>query len=103
MKCVRCGTNVDREVHDRGICFDCYCQLDMQEYESFLRLMEEEQMPFVYLRYGDRLGCGYEPGGYSSLKKSGVLDRQWCLKCGHRCWIYLGERFRCLELKVKVQ
>ena len=57
-------------------------------------------MPFF--RHGDRLGCGYEPRGYSSLKKANVLVRTWCLKCGHRCWIYEG-RFRYLELKVKVQ
>jgi len=42
MKCTRCGTNVDREVHDRGLCFDCYCQLDMQDYEAHLQLREEE-------------------------------------------------------------
>lgn len=56
-------------------------------------------MPFF--RQGDRLGCGYEPYGYSALKKANVLVRTWCLKCGHRCWIYEG-RFRYLELKVKV-
>ena len=42
MKCTRCGTNVDREAHDRGICFDCYCQLDLQDYEAHLQLREEE-------------------------------------------------------------
>jgi len=42
MKCTRCGTNVDREATDRGICFDCYCQLDMQDYEAHLQLREEE-------------------------------------------------------------
>lgn len=56
-------------------------------------------MPFF--RAGDRLGCGFEPLGYSSLKKSRVLTRQWCFTCGHRCWMYHG-RFRYLELKVKV-
>jgi len=42
MKCTRCGTNVDREATDRGICFDCYCLLDMQDYEAHLQLREEE-------------------------------------------------------------
>ena len=42
MKCTRCGTNTDREATDRGICFDCYCQLDMQDYEAHLQLREEE-------------------------------------------------------------
>ena len=56
-------------------------------------------MPFF--RSGDRLGCAYEPQGYSSLKKSGILTRQWCFRCGHRCWVYSGT-FRFLHLKVKV-
>jgi len=38
MKCTRCKTNVDREATDRGICFDCYCQLDLQDYEAHLQL-----------------------------------------------------------------
>ena len=42
MKCEMCGTSVGREAHDRGICFDCYCRLDMQEYEAFLLKEEEE-------------------------------------------------------------
>lgn len=43
MKCTRCGTNVDREATDRGICFDCYCQLDLQDYEAHLQLSQEEE------------------------------------------------------------
>ena len=45
MKCTRCGTNVDREATDRGICYDCYCQLDLQDYEAHLKasLLEEEE------------------------------------------------------------
>jgi len=54
-------------------------------------------MPFF--RNTDRLGCGMEPVGYSALKKSGVLSRQWCLKCGHRCWLYRGVRYRFIETK----
>ena len=42
MKCTRCGTNTDREATDRGICFDCYCQLDMQDYEAHLQLRDTE-------------------------------------------------------------
>ncbi len=42
MKCTRCGTNVDREATDRGICFDCYCQLDLQDYEAHLQLRDKE-------------------------------------------------------------
>lgn len=57
-------------------------------------------MPFY--RAGDRLGCSIEPNGYSGLKKSGVLARQYCMKCSHRCWIYFGPRYRYLETKVKV-
>ena len=57
-------------------------------------------MPFM--RQGDRLGCGYIPAGYSSLVKSGVLYKQWCFKCGHRCWIYGGERFRFIDVSVKI-
>jgi hypothetical protein len=58
-------------------------------------------MIIPFFREGDRLGCAYEPLGYSSLKKSRVLTRQWCFRCGYRCWVYHG-RFRFLELKVKV-
>ena len=56
----------------------------------------------LWVRQGDRLGCGYIPRGYSSLIKAGVLYKTWCMKCGHRCWIYGGERFRFIELSVKV-
>jgi hypothetical protein len=47
MKCTLCGTNVDREATDRGICFDCYCQLDMEDYEAHLRAsrLEFEAVP----------------------------------------------------------
>ncbi len=45
-------------------------------------------------RQNDRIGCPLVPDGYSALKKSGVLSRQWCLKCGYRCWVYRGERYR---------
>jgi NMD protein affecting ribosome stability and mRNA decay len=38
MKCTRCGTNVDREATDRGICFDCYCELDLIAYNEHLKL-----------------------------------------------------------------
>lgn len=34
MECKECGTNIDREAHDRGICFDCYCQMDLRSYEE---------------------------------------------------------------------
>jgi hypothetical protein len=47
----------------------------------------------------DRLGCGMEPQGYSAIKKAGLLSREWCLKCGHRCWMYRGERFRYIATK----
>ena len=45
MKCTRCGTNVDREATSRGICFDCYCNLDLQDYEAHLKaqVLEEEE------------------------------------------------------------
>jgi hypothetical protein len=56
----------------------------------------------LWVRQGDRLGCGYIPAGHSSLIKAGVLYKQWCLKCGHRCWVYGGERYRFIELSVKV-
>jgi len=55
----------------------------------------------TFYRAGDRIGCGLEPDGYSSLKKSAVLFRQYCLRCGYRCWIYHGT-FRFIETKVKV-
>ncbi len=47
MKCSRCKTNVDREATDRGICFDCYCQLDLQDYEAHLKasLLDLEAVP----------------------------------------------------------
>ena len=38
MKCTRCGTNTDREATDRGICFDCYCELDLIAYNEHLKL-----------------------------------------------------------------
>ena len=57
-------------------------------------------MPFY--RDGDRLGCGYVPSGYSSLKKSGLLVQNYCMKCGYKCWLYLG-RFRFIETEVKVE
>jgi hypothetical protein len=47
----------------------------------------------------DRLGCGMEPQGYSAIKKAGLLSREWCLKCGHRCWMYRGDRFRYIATK----
>lgn len=50
-----------------------------------------------YYRQGDRLGCGYDPYGYSALIKAGVLYKQWCFKCGYRCWIY-GGRFRFIDV-----
>jgi hypothetical protein len=34
MECIECGSNIDREAHDRGICFDCYCQMDLRAYEE---------------------------------------------------------------------
>ena len=34
MECKECGTNVEREAHDNGICFDCYCQMDLRSYEE---------------------------------------------------------------------
>ncbi len=52
---------------------------------------------------GERLGCGNKPRGHSSLIKAGVLYRQWCLKCGHRCWIYAGDRFRWLDIQPDIQ
>jgi len=55
------------------------------------------------VRPGDRLGCGNKPRGHSSLIKSGVLYRQWCLKCGHRCWIYGGDRYRWLDIMPDTQ
>ena len=49
MKCEMCGTSVAREAHDRGICFDCYCRMDLQAYEEHqkkndLLNSEEEQV-----------------------------------------------------------
>lgn len=32
-----CLTDIDREAHDRGICYDCYCKLDLQAYEEHLK------------------------------------------------------------------
>lgn len=52
----------------------------------------------VYVRQGDRLGCCHDCLGYSALKKAGLLVRQYCMKCGYRCWIYLGQRYRYLEV-----
>jgi len=57
-------------------------------------------MPFY--RAGDRIGCGLKPLGLSSLRKSGVLARQYCMKCGFRCWIYFGQRYRYIETEVNV-
>ena len=31
------------------------------------------------MRQGDRFPCGYDVPGYSSLKKAGLLYRQWCI------------------------
>jgi hypothetical protein len=59
-------------------------------------------MIWGYFRPGDRFSCGYEPVGYSALKKAGVLHRQWCLKCGHRCWIYSGDKYRYLYYQMKM-
>ena len=44
MKCTNCKTEVESEATDRGICYDCYCQLDLQDYEAHLQasLLEEE-------------------------------------------------------------
>lgn len=52
----------------------------------------------VYVRHGDRVGCCYDISQYSGLKKAGILKRIYCFKCGYRCWIYLGDRFRYLEV-----
>jgi hypothetical protein len=52
-----------------------------------------------FYQEGDRISCGYEPDGYSSLKKAGILYRQWCLKCSHRCWIYAGIGYRWIEIR----
>jgi hypothetical protein len=52
-----------------------------------------------YYRAGDRIGCAVEPRGHSSLKKSGVLNRQWCLKCGYRCWVYDGGGYKWIHTK----
>jgi len=57
-------------------------------------------MPFY--RQGDRIGCGLHPWGNSMLKQSGLLARQYCMKCGFRCWIYYGQRYRYIETEVKV-
>ena len=43
MECVECGTNTDREVTDRGICFDCYCKLDLLAYEELQKKNSEEE------------------------------------------------------------
>ena len=45
MKCTNCKTDVESEATDRGICYDCYCQLDLQDYEAHLQasLLEEEE------------------------------------------------------------
>ena len=34
MKCKECSTNIEREAHDNYICFDCYCRLDLLQYEE---------------------------------------------------------------------
>ena len=43
MKCEMCGTSVDREAHDRGICFDCYCILSLADYEEHQKKNTEEE------------------------------------------------------------
>jgi hypothetical protein len=53
-------------------------------------------------RQNDRIGCPLVPRGYSALKKAGILSRQWCLKCGYRCWVYRGDRFRYIETRPKL-
>ena len=47
MKCTDCKTEVESEATDRGICYDCYCQLDLQDYEAHLKasLLEFEAEP----------------------------------------------------------
>ncbi len=48
----------------------------------------------TYVRYGERIGCAYDVKRHSSLKKAGLLNREYCLKCGFRCWRYWGPRIR---------
>ena len=47
MECKECGTKTDREATDQGICFDCYCKLDLIAYEEHqkknIMIFEEEQ------------------------------------------------------------
>ena len=58
-------------------------------------------MPFY--REGNRIGCGLVPiGPVSAIKKAGLLYRQWCIKCGHRCWIYTGVRYRFIDVRPKL-
>ena len=44
MKCTNCKTDVESEATSRGICFDCYCNLDHADYEAHLKaqVLEEE-------------------------------------------------------------
>lgn len=34
MECKECGTNIDFEVHENYVCFDCWCQMDTAAAES---------------------------------------------------------------------
>ncbi|AXH79453.1 MAG: hypothetical protein [Circular genetic element sp.] len=38
MKCTNCKTECESEATDRGICFDCYCELDLLAYNEHLKL-----------------------------------------------------------------
>jgi len=58
-------------------------------------------MPFY--RHSNRIGCGLVPHPIpSALVKAGLLYRQWCIHCGHRCWIYMGVRYRFIDVRPKL-
>lgn len=49
-----------------------------------------------YVRNNTRL-CGYDIVRHSSLKKAGLLYKQFCFRCNAMCWIYVGNNFRYLH------
>ena len=50
MECKGCGTSLKLEAHDNFICFDCYCEMDLAQYELEMQKKtsdEEEQVAFL--------------------------------------------------------
>ena len=63
MKCELCGTSVDREAHDRGICFDCYCILSLADYEEHQKKNTEEE----------QVSCPPTPSHFGFVITAGLL------------------------------